>query len=94
MKLTLYTRFPSVVADLVESRYKRIVVTTIDEIGPITQNADSIEFSYRYEGKFDEQPIYGWIMWGFGFGIIHSYELTKPNARYRERAYPVSEEQP
>lgn len=76
LKLIIYTRFPSVVADLLESHYKRIVTDdAAAKLGPIEVGEERVTFSYA--GNATGDPIYTWMTWAMNCGLIGSYKLTK-----------------
>lgn len=76
-KLTIYTRFPVVVADLLESRYKAIVTPDAAEmIGPIEQEEDRVTFPYS--GMLaDDEPLSLWVKWARNCGLVGGYKLSK-----------------
>lgn len=78
LKLTIYTRFPAVVADLIESHYKHIVLPPAAKIiRPIEVGEDRLEFPYAYAGQFLDDPLETWMRWAKNCGLIRSSKLEK-----------------
>ena len=78
MNLIIYTRFPAVVADLLETHYKHIVTPDAAEmIGPIEQGSIHVEFPYTYTGKRADDPLEAWMRWAMNCGLMRSYKLEK-----------------
>jgi len=76
LKLIIFTRFPAVVADLLETRYKRIVVAdAANLVGEIEVGESWVAFPYA--GGTTGDPIYTWITWARNCGLIGNYKLTK-----------------
>jgi hypothetical protein len=77
MKLIIYTRFPAVVAELLETHYKSIVIPDAAEmLGPIEQGSIHIEFPYS--GLLgDDEPLSSWVKWARNCGLVGGYKLTK-----------------
>lgn len=76
LKLIIYTRFPEVIADLLESHYKRIVIPeAADLLGPIEAGEERVTCSYA--GGAMDDPIYAWMKWAMNCGLISSYKVMK-----------------
>lgn len=78
LKLTIYTRYPQVVAELIESHYKHLVLPPAAKIiGPIEIGEDRLEFPYDYTGQFIDDPLEAWIRWNINGGLIRNSKREK-----------------
>lgn len=77
-KLTIYTHYPEIVADLIETYYKRIVLPPAAKIiGPIKIGEDRLEFPYDYTGQFIDDPLEAWMKWCMNCGLIRTTKMEK-----------------
>ncbi len=82
-KLTIYTRFPDIAADLIETHYKRLVIPEfVEMIGPIEvePEGDCLAFPYSYTGRMEDDPLLHWLKWAMNCGLVTSHKLEKVEA--------------
>lgn len=88
LKVTIYTRYPSVVAELIETDYKRIVTLEaaemIKEVKILTEQVnltevkeENLEVLYDYTGKFSDDPLESWMRWAMNCGLIRTTKTEK-----------------